>query len=204
LGTEFATEGHRLALDAFRTGAIAPYLGRSPDFARAATQANAGVTVMVARKILPGLASIDIDPTGLATARAAVQAAGLGDRIEILEGDVATGVAPASADVVLMVEVPHEIAPAMRPGVVAACSRALAAGGWLVIVDETYPSTLEQTRQPEYRFPLQTGLEALMWGNVVPTREAQERLLRDAGLDGPIQRSSFGEGFTLLAVQRRS
>jgi hypothetical protein len=100
-----------------------------------------------------------------------------------------------------MVEVLHEIGPQIRPAVVAACARALRSGGWLVIVDETYPSTLAEARQPEFRFPMQTGLEELMWGNVVPTREEQERLLRAAGFAGPIERSVFGEGFTLLATR---
>ena len=239
LGTEFATDDFRRAREAFRTGEITPFQGRSAEFAQTITQALAGVNTMVARKVLPGIAGvaerlgaggallelgcgtgamllqlaaafpnaqltgIDIDPTGLAAAREVVRAAGLAGRVRVVEGDVGEAVAPASFDVVLMVEVLHEIAPALRPGVVAACARALAPGGWLVIVDETYPSTLEQARQGEYRFPIQTGLEELMWGNVVPTREEQERLLRAAGLDGPIERSLFGEGFTLLAVQRQ-
>jgi hypothetical protein len=71
-----------------------------------------------------------------------------------------------------------------------------------VIVDETYPSTLAQARDEAYFFPLQTGLEELMWGNVVPTREEQEELLRGAGLAGEIRRSLLGAGFTLLATQK--
>jgi len=238
LGTQFATEDYRRAPQAFKSGATAPFQGRSDEFAEAVAQAVAGVNLMVARKILPGLADvsdklnaggtllevgcgtgrlqlqiakafasarctgIDIDPTGLAAARAAVQAAALDKRVQIVEGDVASAVAPESFDVVVMVEVLHEIAPAIRPGVVAACARALRPGGWIVIVDETYPATLAEARLPEFRFPLQTGLEELMWGNVVPTRAEQERLLRDAGFAGDIQRSMFGEGFTLLATQR--
>ncbi len=144
------------------------------------------------------LTGVDIDPTGLAAAREAVQRAGLDDRVRILEGDVAIAVPEASFDVVVMVEVLHEIAPQIRPSVVQACARALLPGGWIVIVDETYPATLAEARQEEFRFPLQTGLEELMWGNVVPTRAEQESLLRAAGFDGPIERSQFGEGFTLL------
>ena len=72
----------------------------------------------------------------------------------------------------------------------------------MLIVDETYPSTLEEMRQPEFKFPLMTGFEELFWGNVLPTREEQEKLLRDAGLTGPIQRSIIGEGFTVLAVRQ--
>ena len=238
LGTEFATDDYRRAAVAFHTGAVTPYQGRSREFAQAVTQAIAGVNVMVARKILPGLSGlaerlraggrllevgcgtgfmqlqlarafpqarltgVDIDPTGLDAARAAVRAAGLDESIDILEGDVGRVVPAASFDLVLMVEVLHEIDPALRADVVAACARALVPGGWLVIVDETYPSTLDQARQAPYRFALQTGLEELMWGNVVPTREEQERLLRGAGFDGPIERSLFGEGFTLLVAQR--
>lgn len=237
LGAEFATEDYRLAQSAFRSGETAPYQGRSEGFAHAVTQAIAGVNVMLARKILPGLAGVaqalnaggsllevgcgtgflqlqlartfpnaqctgvDIDPTGLAVARRAVADAGLQARVQILEGDVAQVVAPASFDVVVMVEVLHEIGPSIRAAVVAGCARALKPGGWLVIVDETYPSNLAQARQPEYRFALQTGLEELMWGNVVPTREEQERLLADAGFTEAPQRSLFGEGFTLLVAQ---
>ena len=67
---------------------------------------------------------------------------------------------------------------------------------------ETYPSDLAQARQPEYRFPLQTGLEELMWGNVVPTREERDRLLAEAGFGDALQRSVFGEGFTLLVARK--
>lgn len=141
---------------------------------------------------------VDIDPIGLAAAREAVRRAGLEDRVRILEGDVAVVVPEGSFDVVVMVEVLHEIAPQIRTSVVKACARALRPGGWIVIVDETYPATLPEARQEEFRFTLQTGLEELMWGNIVPTQAEQESLLRAAGFDGPIERSLFGEGFTLL------
>jgi hypothetical protein len=41
-----------------------------------------------------------------------------------------------------------------------------------------------------------------MWGNVVPTREEQERLLAEAGFAEAPQRSVFGEGFTLLVARK--
>ena len=103
---------------------------------------------------------------------------------------------------VVMIEVLHEIAPHLRPHVLGACSRALDAGGWLLIVDETYPTTLAQARVPEFRFPLQTGVEELLWGNVLPTREEQESLLHDAGFSGGIRRELIGEGFTVLAARK--
>ena len=238
LGTQFATEDYRLAVEAFRSGGSAPFQGRSDAFAQVVAQAIAGVNAMVARKILPGLAGaadalnaggallevgcgtgtlqlqiakafpnarctgVDIDPTGLASAREAVRRAGLSERITLVEGDVAAAVEEGAFDVVVMVEVLHEIAPDIRPQVVKGCARALRPGGWLVIVDETYPSTLEEARRAEFLFPVQTGLEELMWGNVVPTCEEQERLLRGAGFAGPIGRSLIGEGFTLLTMQK--
>ena len=145
-------------------------------------------------------AGVDIDDDSLAQARQKVQKAGLGERVAIHKEKVddATG----AFDACVMIEVLHEIAPGVRPAVVSAAARTLKAGGWMVIVDETYPSTLEEMRRPEFRFPLQTGFEELLWGNVIPTREEQEKLLRDAGLKGPINRELIGEGFTVLTVQR--
>jgi len=86
--------------------------------------------------------------------------------------------------------------------VIDGCYRALRVGGWLLIVDETYPSTLAETRQPEYLFPMQTGFEELTWGNVLPTRKEQEKLLRTAGFQSEIGRSIVGEGFTVLSVHK--
>lgn len=145
---------------------------------------------------------VDIDPTGMKAARAAVEQAGLGERVTLVAGDIAEAVEPGTADAVVMIEVLHEIAPQIRQTVIAGCARALKPGGWLVIVDETYPSTLAEARERDFLFPIQTGFEELTWGNVLPTREEQEQLLRDAGLSGEIQRSVIGEGFTVLAVQK--
>lgn len=237
LGTRFGTDDYRFAEEAFRTGEVAPFQGRSDEFAQVIASSLAGVNLLVARKILPGVpgvaaaldggsllevgcgagvlllqlakafpqarvTGVDIDPTGLSQARKAVARAGLDGRVSVVEGDVGAAVPAGAFDVVVMVEVLHEIAPDIRPGVVRSCARALREGGFLVIVDETYPSTLEEARRPEFMFPLQTGLEELTWGNVVPTREEQERLLRDAGFGGAIERSLVGAGFTVLATRR--
>ena len=55
LGTEFATEDHRYCRDAFRTGATVPFQGRSEAFAEAVADGTAGLQVLSARKLLPGL-----------------------------------------------------------------------------------------------------------------------------------------------------
>ena len=145
---------------------------------------------------------VDIDPTGLRRARQALATAGYGERVQVLEGELGAVIAPRSADALVMVEVLHEIAQPIRPRVLRACGEVLKPGGWIVILDETYPSTLAEARAPEFAFPLQTGFEELLWGNIIPTREEQERLLNDAGFEPP-QRSLLGEGFTLLTARKR-
>jgi SAM-dependent methyltransferase len=145
---------------------------------------------------------VDIELDSLAAARAKIEAAGLQARVDARQGTVAAAVQPGSVDAVVMIEVLHEIGPALRPGVIRESAAALRPGGWLVIVDETYPTTLEEMRRPEFKFPLMTGFEELLWGNVIPTREEQEHLLRDAGLTGPVDRSLIGEGFTVLCTRK--
>jgi SAM-dependent methyltransferase len=145
---------------------------------------------------------VDLDADSLAIAGRRIADAKLDDRVSARLGTVEDAVAPASVDAVVMIEVLHEIAQSLRPAVVQQCARALKPGGALVIVDETYPSTLGQTREANFRFPLQTGIEELTWGNVIPTREEQERLLGDAGFKPPYDRSIIGEGFTVLVAKR--
>ncbi len=101
-----------------------------------------------------------------------------------------------------MIEVLHETAPGIRQQVIDGCYRALRSDGWLLIIDETYPSTLSDSRQPEFLFPVQTGFEELTWGNILPIREEQETLLRRAGFTGEIARSIVGEGFTVLTIRK--
>ena len=88
-----------------------------------------------------------------------------------------------------------------RAGVIAACGQALMPGGWLLVIDETYPETLQELRAPESRFAVQTGFEELHWGNVIPTRREQLALLAAAGFAAP-EISVMGEGFTIIRAQR--
>lgn len=157
-----------------------------------------------AAKAFPGARAVgvDLDADSLAIADRRIADAGLDDHVSARLGTVDQVVAPGSVDVVVMIEVLHEIAQEIRPAVVRQCAQALKPGGWLVVVDETYPSTLAQSREAEYRFPLQTGIEELTWGNVIPTREEQERLLEGAGFVAPYGRSIIGEGFTVLTARR--
>ena len=147
---------------------------------------------------------VDIDADSLAVARSKIEKAGMNARVEARQGTVASATQPATFDAAVMVEVLHEIAPSARPAVIRESAGALKPGGWILIVDETYPSSLEEMRKPEFKFPLMTGFEEMLWGNVLPTRAEQEELLRAAGLTGPINRSIIGEGFTVLTTRKGS
>lgn len=165
---------------------------------------GSGVHLLQVAKAFPRArcVGVEIDPTGLAIARRAIDAAGVADRIDLVAGGIESEVAAGTADVVVLIEVLHEIAPEIRQRVIDGCHRALRPGGWLLIVDETYPGSLAEARRPEFLFPVQTGFEELTWGNVVPTAEEQETLLRAAGFDGDIGREIVGEGFTVLTARK--
>ena len=145
---------------------------------------------------------VDIDPTGMKAAKEALEKAGVAGRVELIEGELRDAVPEATVDAVVMIEVLHEIAPEIRRNVIDGCYRALRSDGWLLIIDETYPTTLAESRQPEFLFPVQTGFEELTWGNVLPTREEQEALLRGAAFTGEIGRYIVGEGFTVLTAKK--
>ncbi len=81
------------------------------------------------------------------------------------------------------------------------CARHIAPDGWLVILDETYPARWTDLRQPENWRPILTAYTELTWGNVIPTRSDQESLLAAAGFMIR-ERSTVGDGFTLLTAQK--
>ncbi len=144
---------------------------------------------------------VDVDAHGIAQAEAAIAEAGLGDRVaaELTDGgDIAHD---QEFDVVTMFEVLHELPLGVRPQVLANAYKALKPGGHLFIIDETYPSVAEDLTKREYSFAVMTAFNELIWGNVVPTREDQEKLLGDAGFVD-LQRGPVAEFFTLLTAQR--
>jgi cyclopropane fatty-acyl-phospholipid synthase-like methyltransferase len=141
---------------------------------------------------------LDIDPHGIELAEARIADAGLADRVSVR---LASGEAAADEefDLALMFEVLHEIDAGVRAGVVEGAARSLKPGGVLWILDETYPASLAELRDPSFNFAVQTQLNELVWGNVVPTEAEQQSLLSGAGLS-LVHREMIGGIFTMLVA----
>jgi ubiquinone/menaquinone biosynthesis C-methylase UbiE len=144
---------------------------------------------------------VDVDTHGIAAARERLAAAGLAERVTVAQAGGEAAQAENAFDIATMFEVLHEIAVEARAEVMAQTFRALKPGGILFILDETYPSTHAELRQPEHAFSVMTGYAELTWGNVVPTREEQEVLLSDAGFRD-IERTVVAGMFTLLVARK--
>ncbi len=142
---------------------------------------------------------VDIDPHGIEQAKQNIALAALEDRVsaELQGGDDLGGT--AAFDLAVMFEVLHEIEQSKRPAVIGSVARTLKPGGALFILDETYPSNLEDLRDPAFAFAVQTQFNELVWGNVVPTREEQHELFASAGLE-EVARQQIGGLFTMLVA----
>lgn len=144
---------------------------------------------------------VDTDRRALAAARKAIKAEGVSRRVSVKA--LGNGGFPVKGpfELITLIQVLHEIRPEARPTVLRECARHIAPDGWLVILDETYPSSWAELRQPEHLRPIFTAYTELTWGNVLPTRSDQDTLLAEAGLVAR-ERSAFGDGFTLITAQK--
>jgi ubiquinone/menaquinone biosynthesis C-methylase UbiE len=146
---------------------------------------------------------VDVDRRALASARKAIKARGLSRRVRVKAAGADGFPVKGPFDLITLVQVLHEIQPEVRATVLGECARHLARDGWLVILDETYPSSWAELRQPENWRPILTAYTELTWGNVLPTRLDQETLLADAGFVVR-DRGVVGDGFTLLTAQKNT
>ena len=142
---------------------------------------------------------VDIDRHGIELAQGRIAEAGLSDRVtaELVDGGEISHA--DTFDVVTMFEVLHEIPVAVRSQVIANCHKALKPGAALFILDETYPRDLPGLRDREHALAVQTAFNELIWGNVVPTADDQDQLLRDAGFTR-IDRTQIATYFTALTA----
>ena len=160
-----------------------------------------GFLLALARQFPGGrYTGVDVDRRALTSARMAIKAAGGARRVKVKAAGPNGFPLKGPFDLITLVQVFHEIRPELRPMVLAECRRLIAPDGWLVILDETYPSSWADLRRPENSRPMLTAFSELAMGNVIPTREEQESLLAAAGFTVR-SRATVGDGFTLLTVQ---
>ncbi len=140
---------------------------------------------------------VDVDRHGIELALTNIAKAGLDDRVSALLVDGGEIDFADEFELATMFEVLHEMPLEVRPQVLANCYKALKSGGRLFILDETYPATVAESRDPSFRFSVLTGYNELVWGNVVPSRADQEKLLGDAGFE-ILHRDAMGGIFTII------
>ena len=146
------------------------------------------------------ITGIDIDESSIKIAKNEVKKLGLEDKVKIFNYDDYDKI--DHFDLIIMVEVFHEISEDKRLECIKFCNEKLKDNGLLVILDETYPETDEEFKMNEFQFPLQTSIEELFWGNFIPTRSSQESILKNAGFNKVINRKIVGEGFSLIHTKK--
>jgi len=142
---------------------------------------------------------IDVDRHGIEQAQANIVAAGLENRVSVVLADGSEVAYEDEFDAVTMCEVLHELPLEVRGEVLAGACKALKAEGVMLILDETYPSTSADLVAREYNLAIQTAFNELIWGNIVPTAEEQDELLRSAGFVR-VERSQIATYLTALTA----
>lgn len=127
-----------------RTAAFAPSVATGYDFSRMRTVADIGggqgtllAAILRAHAHLRGI--LFDRPAVAAGAAAVLRAAGVEDRCEIVPGDFFNGV-PGGADGYLLANVLHDWDDARSVQILAACRRAMADGGRVLIVERLIPA----------------------------------------------------------------
>lgn len=143
---------------------------------------------------------LDIDRHGIDAARARVAAGDdAGGRLRFEEaGGETLERHRAAFDIAILFQTLHEIDDAVRPSVVRALRRALRPEGVLIIVDHTYPETIAELRDPEFKMATNFEWFELLWGNRTQTRSEIDAMLADAGF-APVRWLPFPEtGFQII------
>ncbi len=138
-------------------------------------------------------AGVNPDPFGIEEAQKKIDQANLSDRVSALNMGGEKLTEENEFDVVNMTLTLHEIPPAVRPEVVEAAYKALKPGGYLLILDFPYPSSLEEFRNPLYEAGILDQFYEVVIGAVHLSTKQQEALLTKVGFKD-IKRVSIGKG----------
>jgi SAM-dependent methyltransferase len=140
--------------------------------------------IAMARRF-PGttLTGIEFEPDSVARARAAVEAAVLGDRISIEPGDVTRVGHGGEATLAYFQYALHQLPDPV--GAVRSALAALAPGGWLVALDWYLPTDPEELRTRHAELLAGVQLDELLMGTRLVTRSEALGWFHDAGVATP-------------------
>ncbi|MHB8621304.1 MAG: class I SAM-dependent methyltransferase [Chloroflexota bacterium] len=142
---------------------------------------------------------VDLEPESLRLAERQVQALGLEARVQVRRAGPGV-LAAGQFDLATMLLVLHEIAPPLKAAALAECFAALKPGGALLILDESYPESVEGLRDPALAFSVMAQWFEMTWGNVINTRAEIRALLEGAGF--AVQTETTLSRFYIVAAEK--
>ena len=210
--TGFYTDDLRRYPEFFKSGEVFTFQQHGPEFSALIGTMISGFHKLIAYKLLPSVDGVaktlaaggNILDVGCGTGGLLIQMALANSTCRCVGIDVDKhGIEQAQAniefDAVTMCEVLHELPLEVRGEVLAGACKALKAEGVMLILDETYPSRSADLVVREYNLAIQTAFNELIWGNIVPTAEEQDELLRSAGFVR-VERSQIATYLTALTA----
>lgn len=136
---------------------------------------------------------IDPNPYGIKEARNTISQLGLEKRVSVENIGGEDLPYKDEFDMASMVVTLHEIPPDVRATVVEKTYQSLKSDGQLLILDLSYPSKLEDFRNPMYAYGILDQFYEACWGNIHLNMHEQNELLTKAGFKN-IQRMAIGKG----------
>lgn len=143
------------------------------------------------------LVGIEFEPDSAARARSNVAAAGLADRIEILQGDVSSLEAAGEFDLAYFQYALHQLSDPV--GALRTAWSALRPGGRLLVLDWALPSSLEDFRTRQGELIAGVQLDELYQGTALATRERFVGWFAEAGL--PVAAIDLPSGASLFVAE---
>lgn len=143
----------------------------------------------------------DLDEHALEQGRAEGGERGLGGRLELVLGDLATTSPGDDFDLAFLFLALHEIPVSSRGAVAATLRKSLQPGGILLVLEETYPETLAEAASRDARMGLHFEYSEILWGSRVPTKAEVVELLAGAGFSGIERLAMLGGSFEIVMAR---
>ncbi len=136
---------------------------------------------------------VDPNPNGIEEAKNTISQFGLEKRVSVEKIGGEDLPYSDEFDMASMVVTLHEIPPDVRVKVVEKAYRALKSNGQLLILDFSYPSKLEDFRNPMYDYGILDQFYEVVTGTIHLNMNEQNELLTEVGFRD-IQRMTIGKG----------